>query len=160
MTHSRPPAGPRIPRFEEGSAASARASASARGSSRKKDTQCEILLRRELYRLGLRYRIAFDGLPGRPDIVFPRERIAVFCDGDFWHGRNLQARIAKLAEGHNAPYWVAKIQGNVGRDRAHDERLGKEGWLVLRFWEKDILASPASIAQTIVTRITERRLQT
>lgn len=132
----------------------------AHGSSRKKDTRCELLLRRELYRLKLRYRVAFEGLPGRPDIVFPRERIVVFCDGDFWHGRDLDARIAKLAQGHNAPYWMAKIRGNVARDRVHDEQLSKEGWLVLRFWEKDILASPALIAQAIATRVSEKRRQT
>lgn len=149
MPRSRAPAGPTLPRFAAGSASSERASRAARGSSRKKDTRCEILLRRELYRLGLGYRTDFPGLPGRPDIVFPRAKVAIFCDGDFWHGRDLEFRIAKLAAGHNASYWVAKIRGNVARDRAHDELLRAAGWRVLRFWEKDIVADASAIASQI-----------
>ena len=66
--------------------------------------RCEIQLRCALWLSGLRYRVDVATLPWRPDIVFPRERIAVFCDGDFWHGRELEARLKKLATGHNAPY--------------------------------------------------------
>lgn len=160
MSRARSAAGPTIPRFIEGSAASPRASTAARGSSRKKDTRCEVLLRRELHRLGLRYRVDSAVLPGRPDIVFPRERVVVFCDGDFWHGRDLDARVAKLAAGHNAPYWVAKIRGNVERDRKHDALLAADGWDVLRFWEKDILRDAALIAEKVSARIEEKRRQT
>lgn len=66
-----------------------------------------MLLRRAIWTLGLRYRVDVATLVGRPDLVFPRERVVVFCDGDFWHGRDLLARIAKLRKGSNAPYWVA-----------------------------------------------------
>jgi G:T-mismatch repair DNA endonuclease (very short patch repair protein) len=62
----------------------------------------------------------------------------VFCDGDFWHGRNLEERIRKLSVGHNAPYWIAKIQANVARDRRHDDELRAIGWIVLRYWETDV----------------------
>jgi DNA mismatch endonuclease Vsr len=102
-----------VPRFEVLRPASARASAAARGASRKRDTRCEILLRRALWALGLRYRVDVGDLPGRPDIVFRRARVAVFCDGDYWHGRDLEARLKKLARGHNPAYWVAKIRANV-----------------------------------------------
>ncbi|MDQ3300587.1 MAG: very short patch repair endonuclease, partial [Myxococcota bacterium] len=83
---------------------STRATSAARGASRKRDTLPEIVLRRALFARGLRYRVAPDGLPGKPDVVFGRARVVVFCDGDFWHGRDLAARIAKLERGHNAPY--------------------------------------------------------
>jgi len=83
----------------------------------------------------------------------------VFCDGDFWHGRNLEARIEKLQGGNNAPYWVAKIQGNVARDRAHDTLLRKQSWEVLRYWEKDILADVGAVAQAIAERVAAKRRQ-
>ncbi len=110
-----------------------------------------------MWRVPLRYRIAPAGLPGRPDLVFPRERVAVFCDGDFWHGRDLEARLAKLAGGHNAPYWTEKIRANVERDARHTEQLEAAGWLVLRFWESDILRDAAAIAQAIAEAVGARR---
>lgn len=130
--------------------ASTSATTAARGSSRKRDTRCEILLRKELWRLGARYRVAVASLPGKPDVVFARERLAVFVDGDFWHGRNLEERIKKLQRGHNAPYWVAKIQRNVERDREHDAKLAAAGWQVLRLWEGDVLRDPAAAATTVL----------
>jgi DNA mismatch endonuclease (patch repair protein) len=97
------------------------------------------------------------GLPGRPDIVFSQARVVVFCDGDFWHGRNLEARLAKLAQGHNAPYWVAKIRTNVERDRRHDSSLTEAGWLVLRLWEADITKDPSAAADVVVTAVDRRQ---
>ena len=88
------------PRYVGLRPASAKASRIASASSRKRDTECEMALRRALWQRGLRYRLAVRDLPGRPDIVFARERVLVFCDGDFWHGRNLAARVRKLALGH------------------------------------------------------------
>ena len=61
-----------------------------------------------------------------------------FCDGDFWHGRDLDQRVRRLERGHNAPYWVAEIRSNVARDQRHGGALARGGWLVLRFWESDI----------------------
>ncbi len=77
--------------------------------------------------MGLRYRVDRRDLPARPVIVFGPAKIAVFVDGDFWHGKNLETRIAKLEDGHNAPNWVAKIRGNVERDRRHDTALAQKG---------------------------------
>lgn len=88
-------------------------------------------------------------LPGRPDIVFRSRRVAIFVDGDFWHGRALERRLAKLETGHNAPYWTAKIQRNVARDRRNDEALSAEGWRVLRFWETDIVRDPDAAARAV-----------
>lgn len=89
-------------------------------------------------------------------MIFLRAKVVVFCDGDFWHGRDLDRRLARLAEGHNPGYWVAKIQGNVARDRKQDELLRRDGWLVLRFWEKDILRDPQPIADAIEKAVRER----
>src|SRR6267142_2190703 len=137
------------PSFEGLRPASARASRAARGASAKMNTPCEIALRRELWRRGLRYRLHQPGLPGRPDIVFPKLRLVIFCDGDFWHGRDLETRLTRLASGYNAPYWVAKLRTNVERDHAVKSRLEEAGWRVLRLWETDILREPARIADLI-----------
>jgi len=129
--------------------ASKNASAAARGASRKTDTRCELVLRRELWRRGLRYRLHVADLHGRPDIVFPRERVVVFCDGDFWHGRDLESRLAKLGRGHNATYWVAKVQRNVVRDRENQRVLEAAGWTVVRIWETDVLFTPGRAADRV-----------
>lgn len=146
----------RTPSFTSLAPASAVASRVARSSSRKEGTRCELVLRRALRRQGLRYRLQAKGLPGRPDIVFPGAHVVLFCDGDFWHGRELEARLAKLEAGHNAPYWVAKITANVTRDRRHDDTLRENGWLVLRFWETDIHRAADEIATRIAAIVRER----
>src|SRR6267378_5587118 len=81
------------------------------------DTLPELALRRELRRLGLRFRNNEKALPGKPDVVFRDARVAVFCDGDFWHGRNWTDLKVKLRKGANGPYWHAKIASNIRRDR-------------------------------------------
>jgi DNA mismatch endonuclease, patch repair protein len=88
--------------------------------------------------------------------VFSRARVAVFVDGDFWHGRNLADRLARLEAGHNAPYWVAKITTNVARDRRNEEALIAVGWLVLRFWETDVARDAAAIAADVERQINGR----
>lgn len=137
--------------------ASARATAAARASSKKRDTRCELILRQALWKVGLRYRVAVGSLPGKPDIVFARERLAIFCDGDFWHGRDLERRLEKLEKGHNSSYWTAKVMRNVERDREHTAALTAAGWMVLRFWETEILEAPEAVAQTVNAVLLERR---
>lgn len=137
--------------------ASRNASKAARGASAKTNTRCELALRRELWRRGFRYKLHVPGLPGRPDVVFPKHRLAVFCDGDFWHGRDLQHRLAKLAKGHNSTYWVAKVQRNVTRDRENDRALQAAGWTVLRLWETDVLRSPCEGADRVAELLVARR---
>lgn len=132
----------RVPRYSAFAASSPKASAAARGSSKKTGTKAEMVLRRALWREKLRYRVAVKHLPGKPDICFMRAKVAVFCDGDFWHGRNWARRRRKLAKGANSTYWVAKIQRNMERDRETDARLSALGWKVLRFWESDLLKDP------------------
>jgi DNA mismatch endonuclease (patch repair protein) len=110
--------------------------------NRSRDTAHELALRRELWRLGLRYRKNVKTLAGKPDIVFPRARVAVFCDGDFWHGRRWQILRRKLKQGTNAGYWTAKILSNIQRDRINTALLEKSGWRVIRLWETDIKEKP------------------
>lgn len=135
---------------------SIRASRVAKSSSRKRDSRPEVLLRRALWARGLRYRVDVHALPGRPDIVLHRARVVVFCDGDFWHGRNLKERLALLAKGHNAQYWVAKICSNVERDRRRDVELTGTGWFVVRCWETDIVRDPAAVADAVARVVRAR----
>lgn len=138
------------PTFRGLSPASTATSAIARAGSRKRDTRCELLLRGELWRLGLRYRVAVPGLHGRPDVVFRKAKVAVFVDGDFWHGRDLDARLEKLARGHNAPYWMEKIRSNVARDARVTAALEADGWTVVRLWESEVRADPNVAAKTVL----------
>lgn len=139
----------RTPRFTGLHSASPRSSAAARATSGKSGTKCEIALRRELWRRGLRYRLNVPGLPGKPDIVFASRRLAIFCDGDFWHGRDLEQRLERLDRGHNSKYWVAKIRRNAERDLETNLALAARGWRVVRFWETDVLRQPAVAADRI-----------
>jgi len=136
------------PSFKGLSAASP-ASSRAKQMNRSADTGHERLLRSLLWREGLRYRKNVRTLPGKPDIVFPAARIAVFCDGDFWHGRDWQRLSKKLRTGTNASYWIPKIRTNRNRDRRNDRLLKKEGWTVIRVWETDIHRNPQQAAQAV-----------
>ncbi|SRR6266705_3436663 len=150
---------PLKPSFAGLSPASPSSSRAARGASRKRDTLCELTLRRELWSRGLRYRLNYAALPGRPDIVFPTPRVVVFCDGDFWHGRHLETRVAKLARGHNPVYWITKVRRNAERDTERTQTLKAMGWVVLRFWETDIRRDVKRIADQVVSVVAQRRIK-
>jgi DNA mismatch endonuclease (patch repair protein) len=135
--------------FRDRSPASSQASAAGRGSSKKTDTRCERLLRQELWAAGYRYRKNVAELPGHPDVVFRKARLAIFVDGDFWHGRDWEVRRQKLQAGSNPDYWLAKIQRNMERDRETTSRLEGLGWTVLRFWESDIRSSSREVVEKI-----------
>lgn len=101
------------------------------------DTKIELLLRRELWKRGYRYRKNYAPLPGRPDVVFLRKRVAVFCDGEFWHGYKWNERKHNIKS--NREFWISKIENNMRRDDSINRQLKKAGWKVLRFWETDLL---------------------
>src|SRR5688500_7676693 len=107
---------------------SSEAASRSKRANRKTDSVHEILLRRELARMGLRYRKYDRDLPGSPDIVFRSAKVAIFCDGDFWHGRDWRRLKRKLLRRHNANYWIAKIANNRKRDREISRKLGNAGW--------------------------------
>lgn len=115
-------------------------------------TNPEMVLRKSLWRIGLRPRTNVKALPGTPDLVLIRYRIAIFVDGDFWHGRCWQRRRERLARGSNAEYWIAKIESNMRRDRRVARLLRQAGWCVLRVWESDIYSD----LESIITRISAR----
>lgn len=110
---------------------------------RSADTKPEMKLRRELYARGLRYRLHYKRLPGKPDIVFGPAKVAVFVDGDFWHGAQWKRRGFKslgdqLKKVNNKKYWIEKIKRNIARDEENNGQLKKAGWKVIRVWESDI----------------------
>lgn len=146
----------RTPSFDGLSPASP-ASSRAKRMNRSSDTSHERVLRTLLWKHGLRYRKNVLTLPGKPDIVFSADRVAVFCDGDFWHGRNWGRLARKLITGANAGYWVSKIKSNRRRDRKNRRLLEKAGWTVIRFWETDIHNAPDQAASTIESLLQRRR---
>jgi DNA mismatch endonuclease, patch repair protein len=143
------------PSFKGLMPASSAASRVGVGNSAK-ETSPEIELRKALWRLGYRYRIQPTQLPGRPDIVFMKLRVAVFCDGDFWHGRNWAQRKRRLARGSNSTYWVAKIKANRARDRRNDQALTAMGWRSIRVWETDIRSNLDQAVKRIVIQLFDR----
>lgn len=150
--HERSP----VPRFEGLHPSTPRASETL-ASVPRTQTRCERLLRRELLLLGYRPRYNAAELLGKPDIVLVQERVLIFCDGDFWHGRHWGARRDKVRRGANPSYWVKKIETNMARDAKHTRRLRRFGWSVLRVWESDILTSATRVARRI-DRFVHRRV--
>ncbi|PKM87302.1 MAG: very short patch repair endonuclease [Firmicutes bacterium HGW-Firmicutes-10] len=104
---------------------------------RSKDTSIELMLRKELWRRGLRYRVNCKDVYGKPDILFVKAKVAIFCDGDFWHGKDYNENT--FARSDNSEFWNNKIIRNMERDRIVDHELSKQGYKVLRFWESDIV---------------------
>lgn len=104
---------------------------------RSKDTKPERKLRLALWHKDIRYRKNWRGLPGTPDIVLTRQKIAIFVDGDFWHARGHQENPGEQIK-TNLEYWKPKLARNVERDKDVNDALLLRGWLVLRFWESDI----------------------
>ena len=141
-----------VPRYELFCPRSAAASRVGAGN-RRQDTTPEILLRKALWADGFRYRLHPRTLPGRPDLIISSCSVAIFCDGDFWHGRDWQNRKKKLADGWNAEYWVAKIERNRARDRVVTSALRRLGWRVIRVWEGEVRRDPARVATKILKLI-------
>ncbi|MBX3118617.1 MAG: very short patch repair endonuclease [Fimbriimonadaceae bacterium] len=103
---------------------------------RSKDSLIEVALRRALWSRGIRYRKHVRKLPGTPDIVIFRARIAIFVDSEFWHGYNWERQKVNLDT--NKEFWIAKIERNIMRDREVNAALESAGWTVMRFWGKQI----------------------
>ncbi len=122
-------------------------------ANKKEGGRAERLLGQKLWERGLRYRKHLQALPGKPDFAFVRARVCVFCDGDFWHGRDWEKLRERLEHRANADYWVAKIARNRERDAEQGQALESAGWMVLRFWETDILKDPSTIAGRVETAI-------
>lgn len=104
---------------------------------RSKDTSIELKVRKYLFSLGYRYRVNYKELPGNPDIVFTKKKIAIFIHGCYWHGHNCNSRYAHVSKS-NTDYWNTKIQRNQERDKRNIEQLEKDGWKVIVLWECEI----------------------
>lgn len=105
-------------------------------SNKGKDTKPELLLRKELWRRGLRYRKNYKGLYGKPDIVFLGAKIAVFVDGKMWHGYDWEHQKNDFKS--NRDYWIPKIEQNIEHDYEVTQELISLGWLVIRFWDFEV----------------------
>jgi DNA mismatch endonuclease, patch repair protein len=130
---------------------------------RRQHTAVEQKLAAELQRNGLRF-LTHQAICGcKPDIVFSYERVAVFVDGDFWHGRVLlesgRRALLQSFKPQGQAFWVAKISSNADRDRRQSRILRRNGWSVLRIWEKDVLRDPSDALATIYRRLRRRRAQ-
>ncbi len=103
-----------------------------------KDTSIEVKLRKALWNKGYRYRKNYGSLPGKPDIALTKYKIAIFCDSEFFHGKDWEVLKPRLEKSNNSQYWISKISRNRERDDEINKRLLFEGWTVIRFWGKDI----------------------
>lgn len=114
---------------------------------KNKDSKIELLLRKELWDRGIRYRKNVTKIFGKPDIVFISKKIAVFCDSEFWHGYNWEERKGDFKS--HQEFWIPKIERNMERDKEVTAKLESEGWTVLRFWGKEIKKNAAQCADII-----------
>lgn len=120
-----------------------------------KDTSIELLLRKALWNKGFRYRKNYKLLPGTPDIAITKYKVAVFCDSEFFHGKDWQSLKQQLAKADRSEYWTNKIQKNIERDERVNLELQKMGWKVIRFWGRDIKKSPEKCISVIEDAIIE-----
>ena len=104
---------------------------------KSKNSKIEMVLRKALWNKGIRYRKNYKKLLGKPDIAITKYKIAIFCDCEFWHGYNWDEKKNEIKS--NQEFWYRKIENNIKRDRYVTETLQQQGWIVLRFWGKEIL---------------------
>lgn len=116
---------------------------------KSKNTSIEVKLRKALWQEGYRYRKNYKELPGKPDIVITKYKIAIFCDSEFFHGKDWEILKPRLEKGNNPDYWIPKIEKNRQRDDEVNKKLLFLGWTVVRFWGKDILKNAAECVQVI-----------
>lgn len=124
---------------------------------KNKDSKIERILRKALWDKGYRYRKNYTKLPGKPDIVLTKYKIAVFCDSEFFHGKDFDLLKQQLSKSRNSTFWINKIQRNIERDTEINNTLRSQGWTVLRFWGKDILKNTDLCIQTIEEYIFENK---
>lgn len=123
---------------------------------KSKNTSFEMLLRRELWRRGLRYRANDKTVFGKPDVVFKSKKVAVFIDSEFWHGKDYPN--GRNIPTNNRDYWVNKIERNIARDKEVSRTLKKQGWKVIRIWSKDLKNNLAKLAEKIYKTVKNENL--
>ncbi|WP_080780755.1 very short patch repair endonuclease [Chryseobacterium phocaeense] len=115
---------------------------------RSKDTKPEILFRKALWALGIRYRINVTKLPGKPDIVIEKKKTIIFIDGEFWHGYKWDEKKQKIRS--NRDYWINKIEKNISRDIENTQRLQDLGYNVFRFWGHEVIKDLPNCVSKII----------
>ena len=126
---------------------------------KSKDTKMEVQLRKALWAKGYRYRKNDKKLPGKPDIVLGKYKIVIFCDSEFFHGKDWEVLKPRLEKGTNPEYWVKKIENNRRRDDEINKELTFEGWTVIRFWGKDIKNKLDECIKVIEDIIWEQKME-
>ena len=127
---------------------------------KSKDTSIEVSLRKVLWARGYRYRKNYKQLPGTPDIVLTKYRIAIFCDGEFFHGKDWEILKPRLKKANNSEKWIKKISRNIERDEEINKKLNYLGWTVIRFWGDEILKKPDECIRVIEEAIFDQRINT
>lgn len=126
---------------------------------KSKDTSIEIKFRKALWQKGYRYRKNYKGLPGKPDIVLTKEKIAIFCDSEFFHGKDWEVLKPRLEKSNNGEYWQKKISRNMEHDDEVNKRLLFLGWTVIRFWGEEILKKTDECIRVIEETIFDNKLR-
>lgn len=135
---------------------------------RSKDTSPEVVLRKTLWRKGYRYRKNYKDLPGKPDIVLTKQRICIFVDSEFFHGKGFESNYEsnkynslreQLEHSNNSTFWLNKIQRNMERDNEVDKELHELGWIVIRFWSKNVLRHTDECVRTIEEILFDREIK-
>jgi len=116
-------------------------------------TKAEVMLAKSLFAKGYRYRKNNKSVFGKPDITFKKIKLAIFVDGEFWHGKDWQKRKENIKT--NREYWIPKIEKNISRDQIVNAELVKEGWTVLRFWAREIEKNTEFYSAQIEQKIKE-----
>ena len=124
-----------------------------------KDTSIEVKLRKALWNKGYRYRKNYGSLPGKPDIALTKYKIAIFCDSEFFHGKDWEVLKPRLEKSNNSQYWISKISRNREHDDEINKRLLFEGWTVIRFWGKDIQKNADECVRVVEETIWDIKLQ-
>ena len=122
---------------------------------KSKGSKIERMLAKELWKRGYRYRKNCTEIFGKPDIVFKSLKIAIFCDSNFWHGKDWQIKKHEIKS--NRDFWYKKIEKNIERDKIVTTELTKQGWLVLRFWGTDIKKETVQCVNKIEEKILEKK---
>lgn len=126
---------------------------------RSKDTKIEVLLRKALWVKGYHYRKNVKSLPGNPDIALTKYKIAIFCDSEFFHGKDWEVLKPRLKRGNNSEFWIGKISRNRERDDEVNKKLLFEGWTVIRFWGNDIKKSTDECVKVIEDAIWDAQMR-
>lgn len=126
---------------------------------RGKDTSIEVTLRKALWGNGYRFRKNYKVLPGSPDIAITKYKLAIFCDGEYFHGKDWEVLKPRLLKGKNPDYWIPKIERNMERDKEKDKELLYLGWTVIHFWGKDIIKNTEECVRVVEETIFDIQME-